>query len=928
MININSVTGKAPQLANLISYTDPDALLITETKLDSLINNAEFMPEQYACLRRDRIRGGGGVLIAIKKKFAPEEVQLEDVNGEVIWASVSFRSQRKLYLGAFYRPPDNKLDGLEALNNSLNIIMEKTRNNTNSTVIVGGDFNAPDINWSTSTVDLETRRKPLHERLLAITNDHHLTQLQLEPTRENNILDLFLTNKPGCVKNIATLPGISDHTGIILTDCDIRPTYIKSKPRQVPMFSRANWDAMKQETLKFQEEFVTSCPDKDINTAWSDFKSHIDTIISKHVPSKTTSKRYTPPWLTGPLKRMCAKEHRIHNRYQKTGKAKFKVRARKLKRENEKAIKKAHWEYVNNILTESLVSNNSKPFWKYIKSKRQENIGIAPLLKDGKLHSDSTEKANILNTQFQSVFTQDDGSLIPRLQGESYPDIDNLTITTPGVQKLLEKINPQKASGPDNIPDRVLKELAPEIAPCLTAIFNKSLDTGQLPDTWTQANVTPIYKKGNKHAAENYRPVSLTCICAKLMEHIICHHIANHLEANSILTPYQHGFRQQRSCETQLLSTVHDLMRFRDQNLQTDVAVLDFSKAFDTVPHRSLLGKLEHYGIKGNIHLWITNFLTTRKQCVLVEGAQSDNINVDSGVPQGTVLGPILFLLHINDLPDNVSSRVRLFADDCLLYRPIKSNEDQLALQADLDSLSRWCTTWGMNFNAKKCNILSISRSRTPFSMLYTIGGQVLEHVNSAKYLGVTITNELSWSQHITSTANKANSSLGFLRRNLRLCPAKLKETAYFSLVRSVLEYSAAIWDPHLIKDVNRLEMVQRRAARFVKNDYVYDSSVTTMLKELGWQDLQSRRKELRLALFFKIVHGLVAVPVDDPNILQVADSRTRAQHQFKYKNIRANTNAFKFSFFVRTTPDWNNIPFNLSDCKTAETFKSRLKTA
>ena len=275
--------------------------------------------------------------------------------------------------------------------------------------------------------------------------------------------------------------------------------------------------------------------------------------------------------------------------------------------------------------------------------------------------------------------------------------------------------------------------------------------------------------------AEKYRPVSLTCVSCKIFEHIICSHIHKHLEKFNILTALQHGFRACLSCETQLLVTLQDLFTYRDKKVQVDMAILDFSKAFDTVPHDRLLGKLEHYGITGPILTWISGFLKLREQRVVVGGAASSTANVDSGVPQGTVLGPLLFLLHINDLPLEVESQVRLFADDCLLYRPIRSVEDQLVLQRDLDRLKLWGDKWGMRFNASKCNIMRISRSRDPLTKFYTLGGPVLQEVESAKYLGITISNELGWSTHIAGTASKGGCTLGFLKHNLKSCPEKLK---------------------------------------------------------------------------------------------------------------------------------------------------------
>ena len=249
--------------------------------------------------------------------------------------------------------------------------------------------------------------------------------------------------------------------------------------------------------------------------------------------------------------------------------------------------------------------------------------------------------------------------------------------------------------------------------------------------------------------------------------------------------------------------------------------------------------------------------------------------------------------------------------------------EDTLVLQRDLDSLKEWGARWGMRFNVSKCNIMRLAWTRQPMTKFYTLGGEIIEEVNQAKYLGVTLTSELNWSTHIDITTNKANSTLGFLRRNLRYSPKSLKELSYMSLVRSKLEYCASIWDPHFTKDTDKLERVNRRAARFVSNDYRWRSSVTSMLQDLGWQDLASRRRNIRLALFYKIVHHLVAVPTDD--LLIKADSRLRAHHKHKFQTIRTNSDAYKFSFFPRTIIEWNTLPKDTAEAPSLDCFKQRL---
>ena len=359
-----------------------------------------------------------------------------------------------------------------------------------------------------------------------------------------------------------------------------------------------------------------------------------------------------------------------------------------------------------------------------------------------------------------------------------------------------------------------------------------------------------------------------------------------------------------------------------EKGSQIDIAVLDFSKAFDTVPHDGLLSKLKHYGIDKHIWNWISNFLKYRKQCVVVDGIESSLVDVDSGVPQGTVLGPILFLLHINDLPSVIDSQVRLFADDCLVYKQIKSNSDQISLQKDLNSLESWGTKWGMRFNAAKCNIMRVSRKRSPLLHSYSLTGQVLEEVTDTKYLGVTMSSNLHWSKQISIITNKANAKLSFLRRNLKVCPENLKELAYFSLVRSFMEYSATVWDPYQKFNVDKIEMVQRRAARFVKGKYRRTESVTLLLDSLGWPSLARRRSDARLILFYKVINNLAAVPYE--HLLEDAYKGTRRKHSHKFRQIRYQTSQYGQSFFPKTISAWNQL--EIADLPSIDMFKAELK--
>ena len=288
---------------------------------------------------------------------------------------------------------------------------------------------------------------------------------------------------------------------------------------------------------------------------------------------------------------------------------------------------------------------------------------------------------------------------------------------------------------------------------------------------WKDANICPLFKKNDRTIPSNYRPVSLTCILCKMLEHIICSNMMSYFEDNHLLNNRQHAFRRNHSCETQLVNVIDDWAKAIDKTQQTDIFILDFEKAFDTVPHELLKTKLHGYGVNKKTLNWIDSFLSGRRQSVVVNGTKSSNQEVASGVPQGTVLGPILFLTHINDITENVSSETRLFADDCVCYREIKTLEDCEELQKDIDTLGAWAVKWGMRFQPVKCNMMRLSRKREHLKFKYKLTGTELEFLEKIKYLGVTITNDLHWGKHIDEICNKGFQTLGLLRRNISACP-------------------------------------------------------------------------------------------------------------------------------------------------------------
>ena len=814
-------------------------------------------------------------------------------------------------------------------------IQRVQQSNNGKHIILAGDFNCPDIDWENSTVKKGAADREVQQALLDLSIEHGLTQVHDQPTRDSNLLDLVFTNNPSLVKTSTSVPGISDHA-MIVTDIDILPQFIRQKPRKFFLFSKANWDGITSDMNDLSESIINSA-NSSVDDLWTRLKTGIEESMTKNVPSKISKSRKSVPWFDKNLRKMVRRKSRMYKHAKKTKQwGNYKA----FQKECKKAFKKAEISHINNTIQKGLDEQNTKPFWRYVKSRCQDFIGVAPLKKMGQLINDRKEQAQILVEQFKSTFTVDnDDSNLPDTKKRAKRPIPPLVITTEGVEKLLLNIKVNKATGPDLIPNILLKTCARQLAPAMRSIFQLSIDTGKLPKDWLSANVSPVFKKGDVHLPENYRPVSLTCVSCKLLEHIICKHILDHLEKNKILTSLNHGFRSGYSCETQLVTTIHDLLGKYDVGTQIDMVILDFSKAFDTVPHGKLLHKMKQYGVDGTINSWLCDFLTNRQMKVVVDGEESEAVKVDSGVPQGTVLGPLLFLCHINDLPDAVKSTVRLFADDCLLYRPIKSIKDHLTLQKDLQQLEDWAKTWGMRFNAKKCYIMSINSKSSHF---YELDKHILQQVPENPYLGVTISEDLKWSPHINKITKKANSTLGFLRRNLKHCPENCRKTAYLALIRSSLEYSSVVWDPHLQKDIDKLEKTQRQAARFITGDYRSrdQGCVTRMLKDLAIPLLQDRRKANRLVFFYKVVGGQVPALPCHEYLTPIRNKRQIKSKQFTdcvssnpidnqstnnskcFKPIQCQSDLFRNSFFSKTVIDWNHLEDSVVCAETVNSFR------
>ena len=360
----------------------------------------------------------------------------------------------------------------------------------------------------------------------------------------------------------------------------------------------------------------------------------------------------------------------------------------------------------------------------------------------GEIVTEGIKKATILNEFFTSVFTKENTSEMPlfnsRCEGVS---IDNFEITAEMVEKYLKRLNTSKSQGPDNLHPKLLLETLHEIKEPLTEIFKNSLQEGTVPNDWKLANIVPLHKKGCKSSPENYRPISLTSVVSKIMEKLVRDKIMEHMEENNLFTKHQHGFRIGYSYVTQLIDVCDKWSEELDNKNCIDILYLDFKKAFDSVPHQRLLTKLKDYGFKGKLLTWVENFLKNRKQRVQVDGSSSDWADVTSGIPQGSVLGPTLFIIYVNDLPDVVHNFVKLFADDAKLYAVANTVDDAKTVQDDLSRIDNWSDIWQIRFNYKKCNHMHLGKEQEFSTYFMTQNGEPtkINQISEQKDLGVII---------------------------------------------------------------------------------------------------------------------------------------------------------------------------------------------
>ena len=941
----NSVLSKFDELLARIVQEDPDIVCLVEVK-----------PKNGAAPAKENLQIAGydlftnnfenpetrGVITYTKSYLKANLVETEVTSrfDDCLWLSVGDPSSKPLLIGTIYRSGSiNKARKLDY--NLQSMINDMAKDSNYSEILITGDFNYPDITWNPETDPIHPANHPdtvfkdcLQDAFLHQHVKHH-TRIR---NNQRSLLDLVLTRDDTLIDKIHhnSHIGVSDHLTLnFLYNSNCLTDDIKSaKKRSSLNYNKTNIPLM---TSLLEHDWQKLFHEKSTDEAYNIFVDIYQKAVKRSVPTfKNNNKpqKPKPEWMKAQTLRIVSEKHHLWTRYQYTKQQSDYMKYTTIRNKVTRALEKDRKTFERRLARE--IKTNIKAFWKYVNSFKKNSPKIPELKnKDNTFSKTDKEKADTLNTQFQSVFSVEDLNNLPSLKKQKISRVlSEINITEEMVLKKLNNLRTDKSCGADNIHPYILKNLAKSLVKPLTLIYNISMQSGELPYLWKNALVTPLYKKGARNLPENYRPISLTSIPCKILESIIIDFIIDHLEANNLKNPDQHGFTKKRSTDTNLLQAINIWSDALSHGIPIDVVYLDYEKAFDKVPHGRLALQLENFGITSQPLTWIKSFLNNRTQQVTINGVLSEPAAVTSGVPQGSVLGPALFLIYISDVTSHVENFISLFADDSKLFcKVIDQNLSTESLQRDITALSDWSDRMLMKFNVGKCHVLHLG-SKNPQKDYYMPNAKkltypTLEVVDKEKDLGVYIDNKLNFYHHMEAKLKKANQMLGIVKRTFKYMEPKTFSLLYKTIIRPHLEYASITWSPTTKQYQDKLEKLQRRATRIVPS--ISHLSYSERLKQLKLPTLAYRRLRTGLIFLYKASHDLVDVDLNThcgtcltSNALTPSLSRNTRGHSLKLQ-IQHHTGARQKFFTTHTIPIWNKLNENTVNAPSLNSFKNQL---
>lgn len=919
-LNIQSIV---PKLDLIKCEADAyDVLVFSESWLHPQVKNDSICLENFwPPFRTDRNdRPGGGVIVYVRETFSCKRRTDLEIRGlEAVWVEIQIKC-RKILVGGFYRPPNSNIAYFELIKESI----DRAYNTSIVDIYILGDFN---INMYNDN----------NNKMKGLIQEYNLKQLVNEPTHftehSSSLIDLILarSNTNVLMSEVADtfIPNqIRYHCPIILLLKFFRPKN-KTFKRRIWNYKLANFDRyrviLSEYNLdeKLQENF-----DIDVNV--QQITDALITAAEQSIPNKVVTIRPAQhPWITCHIKNLIRKRKRNFRKFKRTSNNCFWENYKTFRNQTVSEIRKSKQDYYNKLdMLLSTETTNTKLFWKT--AKQVLNLGkssnnIPTLILNNEYAENSPQKANMLNSYFISQATvSDDNKPLPQLIIPSQYSLQSVKIPSQDVKDVLLNLNITKASGPDLISPRLLKEGAEILATPLTTVFNRSLEYCYFPSSWKNANVSPIFKKDDRTKPSNYRPISLLSQIGKTMERCVHKQLYNYAIENNILTPFQSGFIRGDSTTYQLIHTYHTFCEAVDCGKEVRVVFCDISKAFDRVWHRGLLHKLSGIGLSDRLLQWFYSYLSGRKQRVVIDGQASDWAQVQAGVPQGSILGPFLFLLYINDIVSDIGCSIRLFADDTSLYivvdsPPVAAN----MLNADLNTISNWAETWLVDFNASKTISMILSRkvNQLQHPPLFMNNIQ-LNDCENHKHLGVTLSQSCRWSDHISNITEKAWVRLNLMRGLKFKVSRTALEKMYISFIRPLLEYCDSVWDNASTEAKRQLDAVHIEAARTITGATKL-CSIDKLFADLGWESLQSRRNKHKLVIFYKIMNGLAPSYLSDlvPPLIQDT-THYNLRNSSDTQTLHANTNLYFNSFFPSTIRAWNTLPEHIKQATSVTSFK------